>query len=74
MLYRPLTRRTDASFLVTAIAEARQRKCAAAVIAMAEQRVSDALAEARLLGALTVCKVRSHISPHVCVKSLLSFP
>ncbi len=56
-LSRPLTRRTDAGFLVTAISEARERKCSSNVIAKAEACLNAALAEARLLGAITVCKV-----------------
>ena len=45
--------------MVTALHEAREKKAATALIHRAEASLNAALAEARLLGSVTICKVRN---------------
>jgi hypothetical protein len=54
---RPLTRRADAGGLVDAIRLAKDAECSTALIQSAERCLNSALAEVKLLGAVTVCKV-----------------
>jgi hypothetical protein len=61
---RPITRRADANGLADAVAVARDRSCDPKVVAAAEACLRAALAEARLLGAVVVCRVRRPARAH----------
>ncbi len=56
---RPLTRRADANALVDAIRVATDAQCSPMLLSSAERCLHTCLAEVKLLGAATVCKVIS---------------